>query len=420
MFRRAFVLLAATLALAACAESTPRRPVYGITPSPATPVRPATVAPAPTAGGRIALLAPLTGANAERGQALVNGAQLALAEPGSPPLDVRDTAGTPEGAAAAASAALAAGARLIIGPLTAAETAAVAPVARPAGVAVLAFTNDITQAQSGVWTLGITPFQQVRRLVGAATARNKLRFAAALPGSGFGQSMAAALTQAVATAGGPSPDIRFYEGSNAGIRDTIRDLADFAGRREPLEARRRAALAQHTPEGRREAAELSRAAIPPPHFDSLLLAETGERLAWLSSFLGFYDIDAPTVQVMGPALWAAPGTRSGAELNGAWYAAPDPAARGSFEAAYTTKYGAAPPGLADFAYDAAAIGRVLTQEGNLSVATLCRPEGFAGVDGLLVLQADGTVRRGLALFQIDRGGASVIEPAPDSVGAPGI
>lgn len=296
-----------------------------------------------------------------------------------------------------------------------------APVARPAGIAVLAFTNDPAQAQPGVWPLGITPVQQVHRLVEAAVAHNKGRFAAALPGSPFGQSMAAALTQAVSAAGGPTPDIRFYEGTNSGISNTIRDLSDYNSRREPLEAKRRAALAQHSAEGRREAADLSQAGVPPPHFDSLLLAETNnERLAWLTSFLGFYDIDSPTVQVMGPALWAAPSTRSGAELNGAWYAAPDPASRASFEAAYQTKYGTQPPGLADFAYDAAAIGRVLAAEGKFSVEGLCRPEGFGGVDGLLVLRSDGTVRRGLALFQIDHGEPSVIEPAPGSVGAPGI
>ena len=122
--------------------------MFGIAPPAPLPVRPPppTVAPAIR---ELTLLAPLTGPNAERGQALVNAAQLALTEPGSPVLDVRDTAGTPQGATVAATAALAAGARLFIGPLTAGETAAVAAVARPAGVPVLAFTNDTAQAQPG-------------------------------------------------------------------------------------------------------------------------------------------------------------------------------------------------------------------------------------------------------------------------------
>ncbi len=403
------MLLAATVALAACAGSAPppRQPQFGLTPPAPLLARPTPAANAAPIRG-LTLLAPLTGPNAERGRALVNAAQLALADPGSPVLDVRDTAGTPQGAAAAATAALAAGARLFIGPLTTAETAAVAPVARPAGVAVLAFTNDPTQAQPGVWTLGLTPVQQVRRLVGAAMARSKGRFAAALPNSGFGQSMATALTQAIGTTGAPAPDIHFYESTNAGISSTIRDLAGDAGRRAPPEARRK------------DAGNLSHPPESPASFDLLLLAEANnERLAWLTSFLAYYDI-TPAVQVMGPALWAVPSTRSGAELNGAWYAAPDPAARASFVAAYTAKFNTAPPGLADFAYDAAAIARVLAAEGRFSVAALCRPEGFAGVDGLFALQTDGTVRRGLALFQIGNGGPTMIEPAPDLVSAPGI
>jgi hypothetical protein len=426
MFRRAFVLLAGTLALAACGEVFPERPSGllpggGVAPESLLPPQgqgvPSPLAPA--AAG-VALLAPLTGPNADRGQALVNAAQLALASPGSPPLDVRDTAGTPQGAAAAAQAALAAGARLIIGPLTAPETAAVALIALRAGVPVLAFTNDPTQAQPGVWTLGITPVQQVRRMVGAAVSHGKQHFAATLPSNPFGQVMATALTQAVAAAGAAPPDVRFYETTNAGISGTVRDLSAYASRRGPLEQKRREALAKHTPEGRAEAAQISREPIPPPPFDALLIAETGERLAWLTSFLSYYDIDASDVQLMGPALWADPAARTGSGLSGAWYAAPDPSARLGFEQAYIAKFGAPPPGLADFAFDAAAIGRVLSQEGNFSVASLCRPEGFAGVDGLLVLQSDGAVRRGLALFQIAAGGPTIVEPAPTTASAPGI
>ena len=377
--------------------------------------------PAGPMGPHIALLAPVTGANAERGAALVQAAQLALSDPGSPALDVRDTHSTPAGAAAAAQAALSGGAGLIIGPLTAAETAAVAPAARSAGVAVLAFTNDPAQAQPGVWALGITPSQQVRRMVGALLGQGKTRFAALLPPGDFGAAMGRALTQSLAAASAPAPDIRVHDGSNQSIASMLRDLSDYAGRRGPLDARIKAARAKHTAEGRKEAAELSRQAIPPAPFDALLLADTGEKLAWASSFLEYYDISPPDVRLLGPALWAAPGARGGAAISGAWYAAPDPAARAGFDAAYQAKYGAPAPGLADFAYDAAAIARVLAgQSGHYSVASLCRPEGFAGADGVLALQPDGTVRRGLAIFAVQRGGPVIVDPAPTDLAAPGI
>ena len=64
---------------------------------------------------------------------------------------------------------------------------------------------------------------------------------------------------------------------------------------------------------------------------------------------------------------------------------------------------------------ATAVAWVLAQGRNFSVASLCRPEGYAGVDGVLALQPDGTVRRGLAVFEIQGGAPVMIEPAPASL-----
>ena len=413
MLRQTFVLLATTLALQACVGvPTPTRPL----PSLQSALNPAQNA-APTGRG-VALLAPLTGPNAERGQAMVRAAQLALADPGSPKLDVRDTSGTPAGAAAAARDAIAAGAGLIIGPLTAAETAAAAGPARAANIPVLAFTSDPSQARPGVWTLGITPAQQVGRLVGALAAQGKTRFAAVLPSNDFGNAMAAALGQATASAGLPAPEIRTYQSGMASLNATVRDISNYPARRGPLEAQIKAARDQRDADGRRRAADLSRQGTSSPPFDAILLAETGETLSSLASVLPFYDIEPPAVRIIGPALWASPAARGGAALDGAYYAAPDPASRSDFDTRYTAANAAAAPGIADFAYDAAAIARVLAQADGYSVAALCRPEGYAGVDGVLTLLPDGRVRRGLALFEIQRGGPVMIEPSPASLTAP--
>ncbi len=398
------------LALAACDQSV--LPV-GLAPYPG--------AQGPGGAKPIAILAPLNGPNSERGRALVNAAKLALAAPGSPALDVKDTGGTAEGAAAAAAQAIAAGAGLIIGPLTTQETAAAAAPARRAGVPLLAFTSDPAQAQPGVWTLGLTAGQQVRRLVGAATTQGKTRFAALLPATPFGQAMASALTSATSSAGVGNPDVRMHAGGTNAIGAAVRDVSGYATRRAPLDAKIKTARELHTAEGRAEARALSQQAIDPPPFDALLLADTGSQLAEVTSFLGYYDVDAPNVRLLGPALWALAEARDGASLKSAWYAAPDPASRADFDQRYTAANGSPAPGLADFAYDAASIARVLAQEGvGYTPARLCRPEGFAGADGVFALLPDGTVRRGLALFEIRAGGPEMIEPAPANLSAPGI
>jgi outer membrane PBP1 activator LpoA protein len=224
------------------------------------------------------MLAPLTGANAERGTALAQAAKLALEIPGAPPLEVLDTQGTPEGAANAARSAVAGGAGLILGPLTAAETAAASSVATPAGVGMLAFTSDVAQARPGVWVLGLTPQQQVRRLVAASMAQGKSHFAALLPANEFGRAMSDALTQAATSAGAGSPDIRTADGASMQAANVaVRDLSGYAARRGPLDAQIKAARALATPEGRKQAVELSKRPIPPPSFDALLLAATGAR-----------------------------------------------------------------------------------------------------------------------------------------------
>ena len=75
---------------------------------------------------RIALLLPLTGPQAPLGGAMQQAAELALFERGNRGVDFlpMDTGGTASGAAAAARRAASDGARVIVGPLTAAETSA--------------------------------------------------------------------------------------------------------------------------------------------------------------------------------------------------------------------------------------------------------------------------------------------------------
>jgi ABC-type branched-subunit amino acid transport system substrate-binding protein len=360
----------------------------------------------------------LTGPRADIGQSLLQAAQLAL-QGGGPSLDVLDTGGTAAGAATAAQAAVTKGDSLILGPLTSSETASAAPIAHAAGIPVLAFTNDPSQSHPGVWPLGISPDQQIRRLVAAAQAQGKTQFAALLPESDFGQAMATALTRATEAAGLQSANVRMHSPGMASITASARDLADYADRRGPIEAKIKAARALGTPDGRREAQELAKTPIPPTSFNVLLLADTGDALQEIAAILPYYDVDRSAVQIIGPALWADPSSGSGA-VSGAWYAAPDNSARSNLERDYAAKYGVPPPGLADLAYDAASVAKVAVGPRGSDVAILTQPGGFIGTDGWFMLQPDGQVKRGLAVFKVQRGGPEMIDPAPQSAATPGL
>ena len=416
--------------LFACAGSSYAPYLPSSIPSPLSPSQPAQLQPSPAAPGapapaaqtnvKIALLAPETGEYSQFAPGLVNAAELALASPGSPALDVRDTGSTPAGAAAAAAAAIAAGDNLIIGPFSGAETAAVAPVAQPANVPVLAFTNDGSRASAGVWTLGITADAQFERLVSAAKGDMRMNLAALVPQGPYGDQVVAAVGQAATQAGFPTPNFVRYGDSFEDINDTIRDLADYADRRAPLDEKIREAKAKLNAEGRREVAELEKQTIPPPPFDALVVAAAGQELSEIESLLPYYDLYPAQVRFLGPNSWAYASGLGLSAISGGWYAAPDPALRAQFVQFYTAKYGAAPPATADLAYDAASLARVLAVGQGLSVANLTSTGGFAGVDGVFVLGLDGHVRRGLAIFQVEPYGTpQMVQPSPQSLATPG-
>jgi branched-chain amino acid transport system substrate-binding protein len=404
--------LSACLCLAACGQAY----------SPSAPPGPSTVAlpPATVQGPRaIALLLPLSGPNAAVAQAMQLAAQLAATSPGAPPLDIRDTGGDPARAADAARAAIAAGDPLILGPLTAEETTAVASVSVPANIPVLSFSSDQTVSAPGIWTLGLTPTQQMRRLVAAARDEGRKHIAALLPGGAFGDALETALTDAASEAGLEPPTIRRGGGSGDTAVQAIKDLTGWEDHRAEVESRIKAMRDSTDPADREQAAVLAVQPPPPPPFDTLVLGANGDALRRLAEELPKYDVYAPQVRVLGPAFWQQQAGRLG-RLAGAWYAVPDPSQRSTFIQAYTAKYGLPPQPIADIAFDAALIGRALAQDHDYSVNALTSSEGFSGVDGAMLLLPDGHVRRALAIYQITPGGgAKLISAAPSDLSSPG-
>jgi hypothetical protein len=419
--------LLATLALAGCAGQAPDNgigngtlpPTTGSGPVNLNPTQPAFQAPTGKTSGPVALLLPLTSSNPQIAQialVLENAAKLALNGTGAPPLDVRDTGGTPSGAATAAQAAIAAGDGLILGPLTSDEVHAAAPIAQAAQVNMLAFTNDSTVAAPGIWPLGITPTQQVNRIVQAAQAAGRTQLAALLPDDDFGHRLSDALNAATSAAGEPAPAVTFYEQNDfSGLTGAVKQLSDFADRGQSIEDQIKAAQDLNTAAGRATAAQLQRQQIPPPAFNALFIgAIDGDTLYEIANLLPYYYVNQPQVLFLGPSNWAslAPDMAKISALNGSLYAAPDPAAAAGFDSQYQAAYGSAPPSIADVAFDAAAIAKVAASSGGYTSTVLTNPSGFAGTDGLLRLQPDGEVARGLAVFAVAPGAPTVESPAP--------
>lgn len=372
--------------------------------------------------GNILLLLPLTGPLAPAGQALENAARLAVPPGATPALDIRDTGGTASGAAAAAKAGLAAGDGIIIGPLTLQETQGVIPIAKAAGVNMLPFTNDGSLAQPGVWPLGITPAQSVQRVLQVAGDAGRNQLAALLPDNDFGHLLGQAIIAQVQKLSEPPADIVYYEPGFSSVNQAVRQISDFDARGQGLEQEIKAAKAENSLAGDEKARELAQQQVAAPPFNALFVGETGENtLAEIANFLPYYDVSPPQVQILGPTAWAnyADDLARQSVFVGAMYAAPDPAAAQVFDAKYQAAYGVAPPAIANIGFDAAALARVAANSGGYTTSVLTAPAGFTGTNGLIVLEPDGKVERGLAVFSVEPGGPTISAPAPASLAPPG-
>jgi ABC-type branched-subunit amino acid transport system substrate-binding protein len=346
----------------------------------------------------VALLVPLSGANAELGQALLDAAQLALFESGADRLILvpRDTGGNAAGAAGAARAVIGDGARLILGPLLAPEVEAVKPITQEAHVNVIAFSTVTNLAGGNIYLMGFLPRQEVVREVGYARERGLARFAALAPNSPYGHLMADALRETASGSGGSVTKVEFFDPRAGDVSPAIQHLLPGGGA------------------GSAEPSPASPTATP---FDALLLPEGGSSLKQIASQVRAAGGNAKPVQLLGSGLWDTPDIGSDPALVGGWFASSPPEARRDFERRFNATYGHNPPRLASLGYDAAALAAVLArgQAGEpFSQQAILNPSGFTGVDGLFRFTPNGLVQRGLAVLEVEPQGTSVVSPAPQS------
>jgi ABC-type branched-subunit amino acid transport system substrate-binding protein len=372
-----------------------RQPPYGRVP-PVPPGAPAPATPVAGAGpAKVALLVPLSGANATLGQAILDAAQLALFEAPDDRLTLvpRDTGGTAEGAARAARAVIGDSARLILGPLLAAEVEAVKPLARDAHLNVVAFSTVTELAGGNTFLMGFLPRQEVVREVGQARDRGLARFAALAPNSPYGHLMADALRDVASASGATMTRAEFYDPRADDTAPAVRRLM---------------------PGG---AAPDAAAAAAASSFDALLLPEGGARLKQIARQVKEAEADTKPVQLLGSGLWDVPDIGNEPALAGGWFAAAAPEPRRVFEQHFRAVYGHDPPRLASLGYDAAALAGVLAHGtgGELfSQQAILNPSGFTGVDGLFRFAPSGLVQRGLAVLEVAPQGDVVISPAPQT------
>ena len=334
----------------------------------------ANVLPTDAGRHRVALLVPMTGANASVGQSIANAATMAVLDTSAANLRIT-TYDTATGAGSAAARAIADGNKLILGPLLSDDVVLVSNVARPAKVPMITYSNDSAVASRDVFVMGQAPGQSITRVLGFAKSRGIKSVAAIIPTGDYGQRATAGLTEAARANGVTVTAIETYDRGNTSVASAVRRAKD---------------------KGR---------------FDALLIAD-GSRIALQAGPLA-----GKGVKLLGTELWSGEGAiAKSAAMRGAWFAAVSDQRFGQFEKSYATRFGATPSRLATLGYDSVLltlnIARTWKPGTTFPTTKLYDPQGFIGLDGVFRFTASGMAERAMEVREVGAGTFATVSPAP--------
>ncbi|MCP5038260.1 MAG: penicillin-binding protein activator [Rhodobacteraceae bacterium] len=344
----------------------------------------------------VALLVPRgsgSATDAALARALENAARLAMSELDGVTIDLRvyDTAANAQQAAAMAVQAVGDGAKIILGPVYAANANAAGVAVASRGVNVLAFSNNPDIAGGNVFVLGNTFQNTANRLVRYAVAQGKGNIMVAHGTDTAESAGARAITRAIGLNGASLAGTSSFELSQRGVINALPEISETL--------RESGAQTLFMTSG-------TSGALP---FLAGLLPENGVNPAE-TQFIGLQRWDIPANALTLPG------------LQGGWFAIPDPDLANQYSARYTASYGAQPHPISGLAYDGIAAIGALVRAGHTDALTrgaLTQASGFAGVNGVFRLLTNGTNERGLAVAQIQENQVVIIDPAPRSFGGAG-
>lgn len=329
---------------------------------------------------RVALLLPITGPDAEVGQSIANATTLALLDTNNRSIRMT-TYDTALGVDVAARKAIADGNRLILGPLRGDNVIAVADLARPAGVPIISFSNDIGVAGRNVFLLGHLPGQSIERVVTYAKSMGMTRFGAIVPKTVYGQRAATSMLTAVRNAGATLTSVQESDGTAASISAAARKLSASG----PV--------------------------------DAVLIADNG-RIA-IATIPALKAQGMGKAKILGTDLWNTDGTLSGKPaIYGAMFASVPDGIYKQYADKYRLRYNKAPLRLSSLGYDAVLLVARVAENWKIGsvfpVVRLTDSSGFSGIDGAFRFMPNGMSERMLEVQKIQAGQFVTVDPAPRS------
>lgn len=346
---------------------------------------------------RVAVLLPFSSTNsAARSQAegVMEGVEAALFNAGlnNVVLLPKDTQGVPAFAETAAQEAVDEGADIILGPLFNHNVSTVNAIAASRQIPVLSFGTDPRVSGNGAYLVSVPAEEEVSRIVDWASLHGVTQFAMFGPDNAYGRRIRTALEREALWRGARVIETVYYTPGDLAPTEDAKVLAATV----------------------READKYS------PGQVAVLIPDRGNQLRAVAPLLQYYDVNINSVKLLGTGLWNDPDVWREPTLAGGVFPAPAPETLSRYDAQHKRYYGEDPASLSSLGYDAGLMALAMIASETVSRASIERPDGFLGANGLFRFRSDGTPERSLAVMQVQSDGTvRTVDPAKRSFGADG-
>ncbi len=326
----------------------------------------------------VGVLLPLSGSASEIGQGMQNAMFMALDDLKNNKLVLKfyDTKSTAAGAAEAARRAIEGGANLILGPLMSEEVKSIAPVALSEDVPVVSFTTSPQVLQKGIYSIGLLNGEQIDRAVTYAATKNKKRLALLVPDNNSGLNIVKSAMMSANANNMTVVKVGFYNPGSVDSSAIIKEMSS------------------------------------PADFDTVLIADSGNRLKSFASMFAYNDVLYPNVLFVGTSAWDNTNLSKETMLYHGIYPMVSKGYENYFSNKYKNTFGEQPKTVYSFAYDSVLLASVLSEKNkdDLDVGITGR-KGFIGVNGYFKILPTGQSRHSLDILEVTKDGPKIISKA---------
>lgn len=330
----------------------------------------------------VGVLLPLSGKARDIGQGMQNAMFMALDDLKNNKLVLKfyDTKGTSAGAEMAAQKALSEGAQLILGPLMSEEVSGIAPVALSENVPVVSFTTSPQVLQKGIYSIGLLNGEQVERIVSYATSQNRKRLALFVPDNVSGLNIVKSAMMSASANDLSLVKVGFYNPNSVDFSSIVREMSS------------------------------------PVNYDTVLIADSGNRLKSMVSMFAYNDVLYPEVLFLGTSAWDSTNLSKETMLYHGVYPMVSKGYESYFSNKYKNTFGEQPKTVYSFAYDSVLLASVLSGKGirNLD-SNITGKNGFIGVNGYFKILPTGQSRHSLDIYEITQDGPKVVSQADNKM-----